>query len=104
MSYSAARIAEFNAMVDTGMYGGSLTFNGTAYAVVASGVNTTKGMAQAGWQPDQDATFSMLKTTFVTSALTHRSEFTYSDDTFQLVSITNDEKEPTIRFTAKLKK
>ena len=102
MTYLLARTAEFAALIaarpDT------LTVSATAYNVISSGARKEKGMAQAGWQPDQDVTFTMLRTNFVSSALSHRSEFTYSGDTFQLVSITDDDKEPTVRFTAKLKK
>ena len=102
MTYLEARTAEFAALIATRP--DTVTVNGTAYNVVSSGARKEKGMAQAGWQPDQDVTFTMLRTNFVSSALSHRSEFTYSGDTFQLVSITDDDKEPTVRFTAKLKK
>ena len=102
MTYLAARTAEFAALIaarpDT------LTVNGTAYNVISSGARKEKAMANAAWQPDQDSTFTMLRADFVTSTLSHRSDFTYSDDAFQLVSITDDDKEPTVRFTAKLKK
>jgi hypothetical protein len=104
MTYKDARLAEFNAMAASGMYGSSLSYGGADYACVADVVDIEKMMAQAGWQPESGSKFTMRATDWTASGMTNRSVFTYELLSFEIYKLVIDPKEPTVSFTANLKK
>jgi len=104
MSYATERLAAFNAMASTSMYGSTLNYGGTDYACVAENVEIERMMAQAGWQPERGSNFSMRATDWTASGMTNRSVFTYELFEFEIYKLKMDPAEPIVFFSANLKK
>ena len=112
MSYSSERLAAFDAMVASGMYGSTLNFGGTDYDCIAEGVDIEKLMTQAAWQPERASKFSIRLTDWNASGMTNRSTFNYranpeAETTFPFEingSVKVDPVEPIVWFSANLKK
>ncbi len=105
MSYTSERLAAFDAMVASGMYGSKLIYGGTEYDCVAEGVDIEKMMTQAAWQPDRAGRFSIRATDWTASGMNNRSVFTYQGKQFEINgSVKVDPVEPFMTFSANLKK
>ena len=104
MTYYEARLAEFNAMVASGMYGGAITVDATNYDAVVTPVEIEKTMKQSAYQPDRSADFLIRDTAWTASALLSRKTFTYNGASYEVLSYMTDPKEPTVSFRANLKK
>ena len=104
MRYATERLAAFNAMAASGMYGSTLSYGGTDYDCVAENVDVDRMMAQAGWQPERGCQFSMRASDWTASGMTNRSSFVYELFTFEIYKLKLDPKEPVVFFSANLKK
>ena len=102
MSFTAARQAEFNELVT--LYGSTLTYKGVDYDVVADPVEVEKAMSVAGWQPDTGSMFTISLVDWLASGMTNRSTFTYESQQWDVYKSKIDPVEPTVSFSANLKK
>lgn len=102
MTFTAARTAEFTAMI--AMYPYVLSVGTTEYDCVVNATEIERAMQPSAYQPDRTATFRMWKTDFLAAGLDNRKAFTFEGKSFEIVSHKLDSIEPTVRFYAKLKK
>lgn len=101
-SFTTARLSEFNQLVT--LYGSTLTYKGVNYSVVADPVEVEKAMANAGWQPETGSMFTILLANWLSSGMTNRSTFTYESCEWDVYKSRIDPVEPTVSFSANLKK
>lgn len=104
MSYYAARLAEFQAMVASGMYGDGITVEGVDYDAVITPVEVEKGMTNSAYQPDRTADFVILASDWTAAKLTNRKTFTSGGKAYEVYTYKEDANEPTVSFRAMLKK
>lgn len=102
MSFNAARLTEFTELVS--LYGSTLTYKGVDYSVVADPVEVEKAMTNAAWQPDRESMFTISLTNWTSSGMTNRSTFTYQSLLWDIYRVKLDPVEPTVSFSANLKK
>jgi hypothetical protein len=102
MSFTAARLAEFNELVS--LYGSTITYKSVEYDVVADPVEVEKAMANSAWQPDSGSMFTISLVDWLASGMTNRSSFTYEGQTWDIYKSKIDPVEPTVSFSANLKK
>lgn len=106
MTYTAARLEAFNAMLASGMYGGEeITVNGSAsYDVIATTVEIQRGQTLSGYQPDRDVDIEIKKTDWTASGLAAKSNFSMGGKNYVVTKYKIADREPTVKFSAVLKK
>jgi len=103
LDYKATMTRAFNAMLDSSMYGDTLTFNGKSYSCIAPPIEYTKRMTNANYEEQMPATFQMLATDFTASEIELKSVFAHNDSAFQVIAITRDNRDGSVELRANLK-
>jgi len=103
LDYKAIMTRAFNSMLDSSMYGDTLSFNGKSYSCIAPPIEYTKRMATANYEEQMPATFQMLATDFTASEIELKSVFAHNDSAFQVIAITRDNRDGSVELRANLK-
>lgn len=108
MSFTTARLAEFNALRDPAMFGVVISNNGQSVYGIQTPAQRTKQMRAGPYEPERTSTFDILRTDMVTLGITERSFF-YSTDAlgaqtkWEVNRIEDDPSEPSVRISAVLR-
>lgn len=104
MSFTSARLAEFEALRDPAMYGVLIHRNGEPFYVVSTPKSRGKKMEPNMFIPQSDVTLDMLRSEWIAAGMD-------TDQTFQIGTLTyivgpfkDDDIEPTVQFQATKKK
>jgi hypothetical protein len=103
LDYKTTMTLAFSAMLDSSMYGDTLSFNGKSYSCIAPPIEYTKRMASANYEEQMPATFQMLATDFTASEIAIKSVFAHNDSAFQVIAITRDNRDGSVELRANLK-
>lgn len=106
-SYRAARLAEFNALVASEMYGTTFAFKGNEYPCICPPIPVELAMRLDDFRQEAPIEITMYATNadfssynFETSGLTLKDIVTARGYSFQINRISLDDKEPTVKLWA----
>lgn len=94
MTYTAARLQEWNALV--AMYGTTLTHKGVSYTCIADPQEASKEMTPGPYEAQRPARFDMLASDFTLSGIGLRSTITAGGVNYEVYSHRTDDVEPTV--------
>jgi len=103
LDFKAASLRAFNAMLDSSMYGDTLTFNGKSYPCIAPPIELIKRMTNASYDEQMPATFQILETDFTASKITTRSVIAHDERAFEVFAISRDNRDGSVELRTYIK-
>lgn len=92
LDFKATMLRAFNTMLDSYMFGDSLSYSGKAYSCIAPPIEQTKRMTNSSYEEQIPALFQIRKTDLDASGITTRATIAHDSKAFEVFAISTDNR------------